>query len=153
MNVRRFSKFLAIGLAVGVIAGWLITGDQMTIGQTNGNSWQDKTFALAQHPSTGAPSPGLGASWLPFDFGHKSTTTMVVWDGGPSGRRALVSIWCSAGTVDVEWDGNTIRLYGRGTGTGNTTTIYSSRVVLDYVGAWTSAIPVGEYVITVDIGE
>lgn len=147
MSVRRFGKFLAVGLAVGVIAGWLITGDQMTIGQTDGSGWQDKTFALAQHPSAGVGTN----NWLDFDFTHKSRSAMVVWDGGSSGKRALVSIYCTAGVVDVKWDGTTIRLFGKGVG--NTTTIYSSRVELDYIGAYVDTIPVGKYIVTVDIGE
>jgi len=155
MNVRRFGKFLAVGLAVGVIAGWLITGDQMTIGQTSGSSWQDKTFALAQHPSSGAPF----GSWLPFDFRHKDDSSLTIWDGGPYEKRALVSVWCGAGTVRVYCDAGEVTLNATGNaspangGWGNTTTVYSAYVEVKYVGAMTSTPPYGEYVITVDIAD
>ena len=155
MSVRRFGKFLAVGLAVGVIAGWLITGDQMTIGQTDGSGWQDKTFALAQHPTSGVPV----GEWLPFDFRHKDDTSLTIWDGGPYEKRALVSVWCGAGTVKVYCDAGEVTLNATGDaaeandGLGNTTTVYSAYVEVKWVGAWTSTPSYGRYAITVDIGD
>lgn len=149
--VRRNAKKAVLAITIGALIGLVVTLCLPSGAQTDGAGWQDKTFALAQHPAAGVGGPGGGA-WLPFDVTHKDHRRLVIWDGGSSGRRALVSVWCNAGEVDVEWDGGEICLYGEQTG--NTTTVYSARVELDngyrYAG---SSIVTGEYIVTVDIAE
>lgn len=158
MNVRRFGKFIAVGLAVGVIAGWLITGDQMTIGQTNGSGWQDKTFALAQHPSFS----GFLMEGIPFDWpadGPVGGSFMRIWDGGGLGKRALITIICTAGKIEVTFDGKDRILDAQALGgvfagvvNGVSTTVYAADVVLTH-GGYGHPSSNGLYYLTVNIGD
>ena len=152
---RAMVRRVGIGVALGVLAGLLLTLGLGSGAQTGGSTeWQDKTFALAQHPST-LPV----GQWLPFDFGHKNDRDRVIWDSGDSGRCALVSVYCDVGEINVEWDGDTIRLDATGSaavaaaGRGNVATVYSSRVELDVPSAWAGTVPKGRYIVTVDISD
>jgi hypothetical protein len=154
-TTNRILAALTLGALIGLVATLCIPSGAQT-GETP--TWQDKTFALAQHPISGAPI----ANWLPFSFGHGNDTSLVIWDSGGSGHRALVSVHCEAGRVLVNWDGGEIELDATGAaagsaniagfGHGNTTTVYSSYVELrDYrVFATGSA---GRYAVTVDISD
>jgi len=153
--VRRNARRVVLALVAGALIGLVITLCLPSGAQTDGTGWQDKTFALAQHPATGVGPPGVfGGGWLPFDFSHGKSSNLMIWDGGSSGRRALVSVWCQSGHIDVTWDETTIHLYEYGGGSGNTITVYATQVkVTEYHDLQASAVATGEYMVTVDIAE
>jgi len=132
--VRRNARRVVLALTIGALIGLVVTLCLPSGAQTSGTGWQDKTFALAQHPAAGIGGPGGGA-WLPF------ASDGTIWDGDSTGRRALVSVACTNGTLSVHWDGSTI-----GLGKGDTTTVFASFVNVD-CGRPGS----GVYMITVDV--
>ena len=166
MQIERSIKVTGARVFLILLAGALVAMTLVSVGQQSSEgsyTSEDKTFALAQHPNIGAPTPttrytvNRQPKWLPFDFRHKlhagpTLYGITVWDGRHCEKRALISVWCAEGFVEVQWEGEVVRLDATGTAGkyGMTATFYTTHLTIARpgdMGSW------GEYAITVDIAD
>jgi hypothetical protein len=156
--MRTITKVVGGVCLITVIASFafIIPGGFHTVAQPSQgeeSSCCDKTFAIAAHPAVAAVGAGLR-----FYLG--SMQGQVLWDGRASGKKALVTVGCTTGELEVQADGRDVILC-RGpapaapaapTAPANTdyTTVYAEYVVVDQRGSSAAA---GEYFIAVDIAD
>lgn len=146
----RTVRIAAVGICLVALAAFIavvLPGEAPTVAQTGPGGASDrgcdKTFAIAAHPSRAEAGSGL-------EFYLDRGEYQLLWDGRASGKKALVTIGCKTGGIEVAADGKTVSLRKGPAGETDYTTVYAEYVEVRVRKAGESQ---GEYFIAVDIAD